>query len=69
MNKANGTHGQGTHSTKMGADIPAENMYPKCLKTFQAKMSAQAQKFETSEKSSLWVSVVRGTDQNVMFTR
>ena len=35
---------------------------PKCLKRFQPKMSAQAQKFEIFEKSSLWVSVVRGVD-------
>ena len=33
---------------------------PKCLKKFQPKMSAQAQKFEIFEKSSLWVSVDRG---------
>ena len=36
---------------------------PKCLKKFQPKMSAQAQKFKIFEKNSLWVSVVRALDQ------
>ena len=46
----------------MGADSLAENT-PKCLKTFQPKMSAQAQKFEIFEKkSSLWKSVVRALE-------
>ena len=39
----------------MGADSPA-----KCPQTFQPKESAQAQNFEIFEKSSVWVSVVRG---------
>ena len=33
-----------------------KNWYPLCLKTFQPKMSAQAQDFEIFEKSFLWVS-------------
>ena len=37
-------------STKMSADSPAENKYPNCLKTFQPKMSTQAQKLEIYEK-------------------
>ena len=40
----------------------AENT-PKCLKIFHPKMSAQAQKLEIFEKSSLWVSIVRGFKQ------
>ena len=40
----NGTHGQGTHSTKMGADKSAENT------TNAPNLSAQAQKFGISMK-------------------
>ena len=40
----------------------AENM-PKCLKIFHPKISVQAQKFEIFEKSSFWVSIVRGFKQ------
>ena len=40
----NGKHGQGTHSTKMGADKSAEK-YRKCPKIYKPKLSAQAQKF------------------------
>ena len=35
----------------------------KCLKNIQPKMSVQAQKFENFEISSLWVSVVRDSEQ------
>ena len=43
-------HGQGTHSTKMGADNLAENR-PKCL--------PKPKNFRFLKKSSLWVFVVR----------
>ena len=33
----NGKHGQGTHSTKMGADKSAEYMYPKCPEIYLPK--------------------------------
>ena len=44
----NGKRGQGTHSTKICAD-----KYPKCLKIYKPKLSAQAQKFGISMKKRL----------------
>ena len=46
----NGKHGQGTHSTKIGADKSAKNtpnaIHPKCDSLqMPKKLSAQAQKF------------------------
>ena len=35
---------------------------PQMPENFQPKMSAQTQKFEIFEKSSLWVSVVHGNN-------
>ena len=47
-----GKHGgQGIYSTKMGADISAENT-PNAPKSLGPKLSAQAQKFGIFEKSS-----------------
>jgi len=46
--------------TKIGADSPAEK-YPECLKTFQPKMSVQAEIFEKKLSlgvRSLWVEVL-----------
>ena len=40
----NGKHGQGTHSTKTGADKLSEKN-PKCPKIYLPKLSVQAQKF------------------------
>jgi hypothetical protein len=42
-----GKHGQGTHSTKMGADKLFKNA---CPKIYLSKLSAQAQKFGISMK-------------------
>ena len=47
----------------MGADSQAENTPNK----FQPKISAQAQKFKSFEKSSLWVSVDRVEDHFFVF--
>ena len=54
-------HGQGTHSTNMGADKLTENT-PNAPKLMHlSKLSAQAQKFRISMKNKLhWSSVVRG---------
>ena len=41
----NGKHGQGTHSTKMGADSPAENI-------LNVPNNLSAQKFEILMKSN-----------------
>ena len=48
----NGTHGRGTHSTKMGADSLA-GKYPKCPKIYRPNLSAQAKKFWISMKIGL----------------
>ena len=52
----NEKHGQGTHSTKMGADSRPENN-PNASKNLILKMSAQAQKFKIFEKSSISLGV------------
>ena len=51
----NEKHGQRTHSTKMGADSPAENTQ-NASKNFSQKCLPMPKIFEIS---SLWVSVVR----------
>ena len=43
----------------MGGGSPAENTQNPSKKN-QPKIPAQAQKFKIFEKSSLWVSIVRG---------
>ena len=48
-------HGQGTHSTEMGAYSPAENT-PNASKNISPKCLPKP-------KSSLWVSVVRDQSQ------
>ena len=48
----NGKHGQGTHSTKMGADKLAEKT-PNAPQNFRPNLSTQDQKFGIFKKSSL----------------
>ena len=48
----------------MGADSPTENT-KNASKNIRPKMSAQAHKFKIFEKSSLWVSVVRGLHHQI----
>ena len=45
----NGKHGQGTHSTKMGADKWTENT-PNAPKSYLPELSAHGQKFRNSMK-------------------
>ena len=54
----NGKHGQGTHSTKMGADKLAKNT-PNAPKFFGPICLPKPKSLGFSEKRSLWVSVVR----------
>ena len=51
-------HGQGTHSTEMGAYSPAENT-PNASKHFSPKCLPKPKSLGFSKKSSLWVSIVR----------
>ena len=53
-------HGQGTHSTKMGAGCPNENTQ-KASKSFSQNV-CPSPKVRDLNKNSLWVSVVRVLD-------
>ena len=54
----NGKHEQGTHSTKMGADSPAENT-PNASKKFNPKCLPKPKSLRFLKKKSVLVSVVR----------
>ena len=59
----NGKHGQGTHSTKMGADSLAENT-PNASKHFSPKCLPKPKSWNFLKKAlSLWVTIVRGFKQ------
>ena len=53
--------GQGTHSTKMGADSLAENT-PNASINFSPICLSKPKPFEFLKKSSRWMSVVRAYD-------
>ena len=61
----NGKHGQGTHSTKMGADKLAENT-PNAPKCFGPICLPKPKSLGFLKKNSLWVSVVR---DNMVFSQ
>ena len=58
----NGKHGQGTHSTEMGADSSAENT-PNASKNISPKCLPKPKSSRFLKKSSLWESVVHAITQ------